>query len=79
MFTGIIEESGKVKAITQNKITVEAKVVTEGTECGDSIAVNGVCLTVTDLGKDYFSADISPETLRVTSLKYLKIGLYIQK
>ena len=74
MFTGIIEESGKVKAITQNKITVEAKVVTEGTECGDSIAVNGVCLTVTDLGKDYFSADISPETLRVTSLKYLKTG-----
>lgn len=74
MFTGIIEESGKVKAITQNKITVEAKVVTEGTKKGDSIAVNGVCLTVTDLGKDCFDADISPETFRVTALKYLKTG-----
>lgn len=74
MFTGIIEESGKVKAITQNKITVEAKVVTEGTKKGDSIAVNGVCLTVTDLGKDCFDADISPETFKVTALGYLKTG-----
>ena len=74
MFTGIIEETGKIKAITQNKITVEAKIVTEGTKLGDSIAVNGVCLTVTNLDRDSFDADISPETLKVTSLGNLRTG-----
>ncbi len=77
MFTGIIEETGKIKAITQNKITVEAKIVTEGTKIGDSIAVNGVCLTVTKLDRDGFNADISPETLKVTSLGNLKAGSYV--
>ena len=77
MFTGIIEETGRVKAITQNRITVEAKIVTEGTKPGDSIAVNGVCLTVTKIGKDFFDADISPETLRVTALDNLKSGSLI--
>lgn len=74
MFTGIIEETGKIKAITRNKITVEAKVVTEGTKQGDSIAVNGVCLTVTNIGADFFDADVSPETLKVTTLGNLKTG-----
>ena len=77
MFTGIIEETGRVKTITQNRITVEAKIVTEGTKPGDSIAVNGVCLTVTKIGKDFFDADISPETLRVTALDNLKSGSLI--
>ena len=72
MFTGIIEETGKVKTITQNKITIEAGIVTEGTKTGDSIAVNGVCLTVTKIGKDFFDADISHETLKVTALSSLK-------
>ena len=77
MFTGIIEETGRVKTITQNRITVEAKIVTEDTKPGDSIAVNGVCLTVTKIGKDFFDADISPETLRVTALDNLKSGSLI--
>ena len=72
MFTGIIEETGKVKTITQNKITIEAGIVIEGTKTGDSIAVNGVCLTVTKIGKDFFDADISHETLKVTALSSLK-------
>ena len=77
MFTGIIEETGKIKAITRNKITVEAKVVTEGTKQGDSIAVNGVCLTVTNIGADFFDADVSPETLKVTTLGNLKTGFVV--
>ena len=74
MFTGIIEELGKIKTITQTKITVSANTVLNDTHIGDSIAVNGVCLTVTDLGKDFFTADISPETMKVTTLGYLKTG-----
>ena len=74
MFTGIIEESGKIQTVTQNKISVKAKTVLEGTELGDSIAVNGVCLTVTNMGADYFDADISPETMKVTALGQLKSG-----
>ena len=74
MFTGIIEESGKIRTITQDKITVIAKTVLEDTKLGDSIAVNGVCLTVTKLGSDYFEADVSPETMRVTALETLKTG-----
>ena len=74
MFTGIIEETGRVKTITQNRISVEAKIVTEDTKSGDSIAVNGVCLTVTKIEKGSFDADISPETLRMTALGNLKSG-----
>ena len=74
MFTGIIEELGKILAITSNKITVECETVLEGTKLGDSIAVNGVCLTVVDIAKNYFVADVSPETFKVTSLSGLKIG-----
>ena len=74
MFTGIIEETGKIKTVTQNKITVEAKVVTEETKRGDSIAVNGVCLTVTNIGANFFDADMSPETLKVTTLGNLRAG-----
>ena len=74
MFTGIIEELGKISAITSNKITVECETVLEGTKLGDSIAVNGVCLTVVDIAKKYFVADVSPETFKVTSLSGLKIG-----
>ena len=74
MFTGIIEELGKVQNVTSNKLTVECGTVLENTKLGDSIAVNGVCLTVTDLGAKYFTADVSYETLRVTSLANLKVG-----
>ena len=74
MFTGIIEELGKILGITSNKITVECRTVLEGTKLGESIAVNGVCLTVVDIAKNYFVADVSPETFKVTSLSGLKIG-----
>ena len=77
MFTGIVEELGKVQAITSNTITVECGTVLEDAKLGDSIAVNGVCLTVTRLGKTTFTADVSYETLRVTSLSNLKIGSFV--
>ena len=67
MFTGIIEEIGIIEKINKGKfsavVKVRAKKVPEGTKIGDSIAVNGVCLTVTDIGSDWFTADIVHETL----------------
>lgn len=74
MFTGIIEELGKVSEIKSDKITIECIKVLENTKIGDSIAVNGACLTVTNILKNGFSADVSPETFRVTALNNLKIG-----
>ena len=74
MFTGVIEEVGTVKAITNSKIGIEAGIVTEDAKLGDSIAVNGVCLTVTSLGENVFEADISEETKKVTTLDGLKTG-----
>lgn len=67
MFTGIVEELGRIQSITSNKITVECKTVLRDTKLGDSIAVNGVCLTVTNLTSNSFTADISSETMRVIS------------
>ena len=72
MFTGIIEEIGKIISVTDKKIKIQASVVLCDTKIGDSIAVNGVCLTVTNIGSDNFEADISPETYRITALKELK-------
>ncbi|MBR3889201.1 riboflavin synthase [bacterium] len=74
MFTGIVEETGKIKAITNSSICISASKVLEDTKIGDSIAVNGVCLTVTDLKQNEFNADISQETLKVTALSELKSG-----
>ena len=78
MFTGIIEELGTVIKLDQQgvsaRITIEAGKVLENTKLGDSIAVNGVCLTVTDLGKSTFCADVMAETLRRSSLGVLKKG-----
>ena len=74
MFTGIIEELGKVQAVTNNKITIQASKVLENTKLGDSIAINGVCLTVVKSGDNYFEADISPETMKVTALNKLQTG-----
>lgn len=74
MFTGIIEELGKVRQITTNKIQVECSIVLNDIKLGDSVAVNGVCLTITDIQEHYFTADISPETMRVTALGGLKDG-----
>ena len=74
MFTGIIEELGKIQAITTNKIEINASKITEDIKLGDSISVNGVCLTVTKILNNGFCADISPETKKVTSLSQLKSG-----
>ncbi len=74
MFTGIIEELGKIRLITTNKIQIECRNVLDGIKLGDSIAVNGVCLTVTDIGAEFFAADISSETMRVSSFAHSKAG-----
>ena len=78
MFTGIVEEIGTVRRVTSGQndgsIDVKAKLVLEGTKIGDSIAVNGVCLTVTTLREDGFTADVMPETLRRSNLGALQSG-----
>lgn len=78
MFTGIIEELGKIALLEKSangaKIRISAKIVTDGTNEGDSIAVNGVCLTALEIKKDSFSADVSQETLDKSTLSRLKIG-----
>ena len=78
MFTGIIEEIGTVRSIantaTGTALRIAAERVTEGTRVGDSIAVNGVCLTVTACGGGEFTADVMPETVRLTSLARLRPG-----
>ncbi|MBM6722943.1 riboflavin synthase [Pseudoflavonifractor phocaeensis] len=78
MFTGIVEEMGQVEGIQRGKqsavLTIRAKTVLEGTKIGDSIAVNGVCLTVTSLLSDQFSADVMHETLDRSALSGLRRG-----
>lgn len=78
MFTGIIEEIGKVKAVRRASrsivLEIAARKVLEGTRVGDSIATNGVCLTVTALGEDGFAADVMPETMQRSGLGDLKPG-----
>lgn len=74
MFTGIIEEVGKVELVGAGCIKVKAKTVLEGTKIGDSIAVNGVCLTVTSMTSEGFTADVMNETLSRTNLGALKKG-----
>ena len=78
MFTGIVEETGTVKRVVSGSVSgeieIKAKTVLEGTKIGDSIAVNGVCLTVTRMSHDSFTADVMPETLRRTNLGDLKNG-----
>ena len=74
MFTGIVEEVGTVKSIGSGKLAVAASVVLEGTRLGDSVAVNGTCLTVTALDAASFSVDVMPETLKRTNLGQLRPG-----
>ena len=74
MFTGIIEELGKIRQITTNKIQIECSTLLSDLKIGDSVAVDGVCLTVTDIENNSFDADISPETMKVTILGNLKSG-----
>lgn len=74
MFTGIVEEIGRVADLGKGKLTIKAKKVLEDVNLGDSIAVNGICLTVTAFDGGRFTADVMPETLRRTSLQELKVG-----
>jgi riboflavin synthase len=78
MFTGIIEEMGAVKALRREaasaRLTISASRVLEGTATGDSICVNGVCLTVVQMTGAEFSADVARETLAVTNLGELQAG-----
>jgi len=74
MFTGIVEELGGVTKISDNAMTVQASKVTEDLKLGDSIAVNGTCLTAVNFSRTEFSVDLSPETMRRTSLGQLSEG-----
>ncbi len=74
MFTGIVEESGIIRGISPGRLTVEAKKVLEDAKPGDSIAINGACLTVTSVSKDNFSVEVMPETIRRTNLGRLHYG-----
>lgn len=81
MFTGIVEELGKIKKLQVRdgfyKIGIECSKVLEGTKLGDSIAVNGVCLTVNELYDDHFIADVMGETMDRTNLGMLIYGDYV--
>ena len=77
MFTGIAEETGKIQTISENGIEIECAKVLEDAKIGDSIAVNGVCLTVIQNSGNSFKADMSPETFRVTAFPYLKAGMHV--
>ena len=81
MFTGIIEELGTISATRRHasgsRIEVASRVVTSDIKNGDSIAVNGVCLTAVDVTRTSFAADVSPETLDRTTLGSLTAGSFV--
>src|SRR5699024_10246146 len=77
MFTGIIEEKGIVKNIQQNsqsafEFKIKARKILEDINIGDSISIDGVCLTVTNFTDTYFQVDIMPETVKATSIRKIK-------
>ncbi len=78
MFTGIIEELGTIKGVRRQSegilLSVSAKVIMDSMKTGDSIAINGACLTVTDFDKLSFTADVSGETVKRTNLGKLRGG-----
>ena len=78
MFTGLIEEVGTIQSVRHGArscvLTIGCRTVLEGSQIGDSIAVNGVCLTVTEFSRNEFSADVMHETLDRSSLGALKAG-----
>lgn len=78
MFTGIVEEIGHIRRIIKRnraeRLTVSCNRVLEGTKIGDSIAVNGACLTVVSMTDDSFDADVTPETMRRTAFSLFRPG-----
>ncbi len=79
MFTGLVKEIGVVRSIEYKNdsavIIVFAPVLAQQIALGDSVSVSGVCLTATSVGIDYFSADVMVQTLKMTSLKNIQIGM----
>lgn len=79
MFTGIVEEVGRIQRINEVseravQLTIAAETVLTDVAIGDSIAVNGICLTVTDFTDDSFKVDVMPETIKATSLRAMEVG-----
>jgi len=74
VFTGIIEEVGRITSVKPENLVIAASDTLQGVSLGGSMAVNGVCLTVTDFSAGSFSVDIMPETLGRTNLGLLKVG-----
>ena len=74
MFTGIIEEVGKLKKFDGTQIEIACTKVLSDVDIGDSISTNGICLTVTNFGQNFFTADVMPETVKKTSLDEIQEG-----
>ena len=74
MFTGIIEGIGRITAATRRNLVIATSDALPGMELGESMAVNGVCLTITNFNADSFSVDMMPETLMRTNLGLLRVG-----
>ena len=78
MFTGLVEDCGTLKNVVRTStsavVTLGTTLPTESLAKGDSVAVNGVCLTVVSTGADTFSADVSPETFSCTTLELMQLG-----
>jgi riboflavin synthase len=74
MFTGIVEEVGELRSVRSGGMVVGSTVAIDGIRLGDSMSVNGVCLTVTEFGADWFAVDTVPETLRRSNLGSLAVG-----
>lgn len=78
MFTGIVEEKGSIAAIKKGQkssvVSIKGSIIFDDLKIGDSVAVNGICLTVTSIKDNIFTADVMPETLSRSSLGEVKIG-----
>lgn len=81
MFTGIVEELGEVSAMARGRdsmvLTIKAKTIMSDLKLGDSVSTNGVCLTVTEKGSDYYKADVMHETMNRSSLGKIKPGSHV--
>lgn len=74
MFTGLVEEKGRIRRIEGNSFIVEAEKVLDGLKIGDSVSLNGVCLTVVQIDSASFKVDVVSRTLRITNLGRLRPG-----
>jgi len=81
LFTGIVEDLGSVKAIknapNSMQLTIESKKIVEDVHLGDSIAVNGVCLTVISFSNNQFTVEVMPETVKATNIQTVQIGEHV--